>query len=41
MRARRILLSGCTRGGVVAAAKAGSMFGKYQLNKLLGQGGMG
>ena len=25
----------------MAAAKAGSMFGKYQLNKLLGQGGMG
>jgi serine/threonine kinase PknH len=25
----------------VAAASAGSMFGKYQLNKLLGQGGMG
>jgi serine/threonine protein kinase len=25
----------------VAAAKAGSMFGKYQLNRLLGQGGMG
>jgi len=25
----------------VAAGKAGSMFGKYQLNRLLGQGGMG
>jgi len=25
----------------VAAAKAGSMFGKYQLKRLLGQGGMG
>ena len=25
----------------MAAASAGSMFGKYQLNKLLGQGGMG
>src|ERR1035441_4719850 len=39
--ARRILLVGCTRGGVVAAAKVGSMFGKYQLKRLLGQGGMG
>ncbi|MGO9734698.1 hypothetical protein, partial [Mycobacterium sp.] len=29
------------RGGVVAAGKAGSMFGKYQLKRLLGQGGMG
>jgi serine/threonine protein kinase len=25
----------------VAEAKAGSMFGKYQLKRLLGQGGMG
>jgi serine/threonine protein kinase len=29
------------RGGVVAAANAGSMFGKYQLKRLLGHGGMG
>jgi serine/threonine-protein kinase len=29
------------KGGVVGAAKAGSMFGKYQLTRLLGQGGMG
>ena len=41
VHAHRILLVGCIRGGVVAAGKAGSMFGKYQLKRLLGQGGMG
>ena len=39
---RRILLVGSGRGVVVAAnVRVGSMFGKYKLNRLLGQGGMG
>jgi len=29
------------RGGGVGTTKAGSLFGKYRLNRLLGQGGMG
>ncbi len=41
MHSHRILLVGGITGGVVGAAKAGSMFGKYQLTRLLGQGGMG